>query len=429
MDRRPADHRRDSSSAWGRYFAASVFSLLLSLGPGASHLSAGESATTIHQVLERVSRTASAEVAAAMTELALAELGRSESERFPVVTVDAQDNLAGESSSDEPEYILRIEQMLLDWGQTNEDVSARQATIEARRSGEQEAVLDAALQSAEAFYEISVINRKLEANKENRSVLEGLRSMMDRRVANRVSPNIDLQEVTSRIDLLDIADRRLEAEKTNQQLTLIRLAGVNVEEPETPDCLRSAPLDEASLVRDALAFSPTLDRLRHQAERFAFDGKAIDASRFPSLIVGYRADSKLGGNEFDQRGYLALRYEFRTGGDLIARSAAERARFLEQRALYRKDAENITQTIGAWVSTYRTSTLLADVYRRVVSSKTEQRESHLRRFLVGRSSWREVLRAQQEVAESKTASVDVEGAICLASASLSLLTGGVGALR
>ena len=79
-----------------------------------------------------------------------------------------------------------------------------------RRSGEQEAVLDAALQSAEAFYEISVINRKLQANKENRRVLENLKSMMERRVANRVSPNIELHEVTSRIDLLDISDRRLE---------------------------------------------------------------------------------------------------------------------------------------------------------------------------------------------------------------------------
>ena len=429
MDRGPADSKQDGSLAEGRGFVVSVFALLASLGLGAMNASAVESATTIHQVLERVSRTASAEVAAAMTELALAELGQSESERFPVVTVDAQDNLAGDSSSYEPDYVLRVEQMLLDWGQTDEDVSARQATIEARRSGEQEAILDSALQSAEAFYEISVINRKLEANQENRGVLEDLRSMMERRVANRVSPNIDLQEVTSRIDLLDIADRRLGAEKRRQQLTLIRLAGVNVEEPETPDCLRSTPLDEASLVRDALAISPTLGRLRHQAERFAFDGKSIDAGRFPSLVAGYRADSKLDGNEFDQRAYLALRYEFRTGGDLAARSAAERAKFLEQRALYRKDAENITQTVGAWVSTYRTSTLMADIYRRVISSKAEQREAHLRRFLVGRSSWREVLSAQQEVAESKTAFIDVEGAVCLASSSLFLLTGGVGALR
>lgn len=429
MERRLTDHKRRGSLVQSRYRIAWASALLLSLGPGATTVSAAEPVTKIHQVLERISQTAAAEVAAAKTELASAELGQSESERFPVLTIDAQDNLTGDPSTYEPEYILRVEQMLLDWGQVNESVSARGATIEASRSGEQEAVLDAALQAAESFYEISVINRKLEANEENRRALKDLQSMMERRVASRVSPNIDLQEVTSRIDLLDIAGRRLEAEKTQRQLTVIRLAGVNVDEPETTDCLRSGPLDEGSLVSDALEFSPTLDRLRHQADRFSFEGKAIDATRFPSLVAGYRADSKLDGNEFDQRAYLALRYEFQTGGDLAARSAAERARLLEQRALYRRDAENITQTIGAWVSTYRTSVLMDEVYRRLIVSKAEQKESHLRRFLVGRSSWRDVLSAQQEVAESRAAQIDVAGAICLASSSLYLLTGGVGALR
>lgn len=426
---RPADHVRDRSTRRYRCCLAWALTVLTAIGPGATSALAVESVTTIQEVLARVPQTATAEVAAAVTEIAIADLDRSKSERFPVVTVDAQDNLTGDSSSYEPEYVLRVEQMLLDWGRSQETVLARESMINAKRSGEQEAILEAALQSAEAFYGIGVINGKLEANRENRRALRELQSMMERRVENRVSPNIDLQEVTSLIDLLDIADRRLESEKRSQQLTLIRLAGVNVERPEMSDCVRPAPLVEESLVRDALVFSPTLARLGHTEDSHAYDGKAIEATRLPSLVAGYRADSELDGNDFDHRAYLALRYELRTGGDLGARSAAERARGLEQRALYRRDAENITQTVGAWVSTYRTSIALADVYRRVVSSKVEQRESHLRRFLVDRSSWRDVLSAQREVAEAKTSQIDLTGAICLASSSLDLLTGGVGAVR
>ena len=71
---------------------------------------------------------------------------------------------------------------------------------------------------------------------------------------------------------------------------------------------------------------------------------------------------------------------FQTGGELKSQRAQERARYLEQQALYRRDTENITQTIGAWVSTYRTAISLDEIYLRVISSKAEQKDSHLRRF-------------------------------------------------
>ena len=79
-----------------------------------------ELATTIGQVITGVSETAGVEIAAAMTDVAVAELGQSQSDKFPVVTIDAQDTVAGEAITNEPEYILRIEQMLLDWGQSTE---------------------------------------------------------------------------------------------------------------------------------------------------------------------------------------------------------------------------------------------------------------------------------------------------------------------
>ena len=172
--------------------------------------------------------------------------------------------------------------------------------------------------------------------------------MMRRRVENNVSPSLDLQEVTSRIDLLDVADQRLMTERRKHQLTVIRLAGVSVEEPSVGDCRSSTPLDEESLVREALASSPTLERLRHEADIHTFDERALEAMRFPGVVGGYRADSKLDGNEFDQRAYLALRYELQTGGDLDARMAKMRAKSLEQRALHRRDAEVIAETVGTW---------------------------------------------------------------------------------
>ena len=98
-------------------------------------------------------------------------------------------------------------------------------------------------------------------------------------------------------------------------------------------------------MREALASSPTLTRLRHEADIHTFDERALEAMR-PGVVGGYRADSKLYGNEFDQRAYLALRYELQTGGDLNARMAKMRAKSLEQRALHRRDAEVIARLLG-----------------------------------------------------------------------------------
>ena len=210
-------------------------------------------------------------------------------------------SVAGEAITNEPEYILRIEQMLLDWGQSTEDVLARESAVEARRSAEREALLDAALQAVEGFFSIHIINQKLASNQGHRLSLQELQEMMRRRVENNVSPSLDLQEVTSRIDLLDVADQRLMTERRKHQLTVIRLAGVSVEEPSVGDCRSSTPLDEESLVREALASSPTLERLRHEADIHTFDERALEAMRFPglsgatALIRNWMATSSING--------------------------------------------------------------------------------------------------------------------------------------
>ena len=64
--------------------------------------------------------------------------------------------------------------------------------------------------------------------------------------------------------------------------------------------------------------------------------------------------------------YLGLRYQFQAGGELESKIAAERARYLEQMALLRKEAEVLTQTVSAWVNAYQTRSLVA-VYDRIHS--------------------------------------------------------------
>ena len=378
----------------------------------------------IEEILRAVSQTAEVEVARARSGVAAAELDQARSGRLPNVTLDAQGDIAGEANAREPEYVLRVEQTLLDWGATDETIAGRRSTLVARQSAEAEALLDAALTATEAFYSIAAINQKLEANSQSRESLRELEEMMRRRVANNVSPQIELGEVVTRIDLLEIAAHGLGSERRRQQLVLERLTGTQVDEPVVGSCAVETVSDEAELIRSALEASPTLARIRLEAEAYQSDAASLDASGRPTVVAGYRSDSDLDGGGFDQRAYLALRYELQTGGELGSRVAQARARYIEQQALLRKSAETITQTVSSWASAYQTSLSLAGVYRRIVDSRTEQRASHLRRFMVGRSSWRDVLNAHREVTEARVAEIDSVTRTCLALRSLELLAGG-----
>jgi outer membrane protein TolC len=220
----------------------------------------------------------------------------------------------------------------------------------------------------------------------------------------------------------------LTAEKRRQQLSLRRLTGLEVDNPLLSGCPVRRVTDESQLVKRALASSPTLERVRRQAESHSYEARALDAGGLPTLIGGYRSDSDLDGGGFDQRAYLGLRYQFQAGGELEARVAAEKARYLEQQALLRKEAEMVTQTVSAWANAYRTSMALMEVYDRIMTSKLRQKESHLRRFLADRSSWKDVLNAQHEIAEARTSQIDSRISACLALSSLDLLAGRGGVL-
>lgn len=383
---------------------------------------------TIEDVLRGVAQTADVEVASAKTETARAELDQTLSQKSPNITLDAQGEVVGDSDAGEPEYILRVEQTLFDWGRSDEAIVGRRSLVGASASGEREALLDAALRSVEAFFGIATANQKLAINHANRQSLLDLREMIERRVQSNVSPSVELDEVVMRLDLLDITDERLSSERRRQQLAMRRLTGLQVDRPTVSRCMDDRLPDEESLIKGVLAVSPTLERIRLEADAHSADARSLDASGLPTLVAGYRSDSDFNGADFEQRVYLALRYQFQSGGELRSKVAAERARYLEQQAILRKEIETITQTVSAWVSARSTSRSLVALYDRILNSKLRQKDSHLRRFLVGRSSWRDVLSAQQEIVDTQLSRVDSEMSACLAGASLDLMLGGIDVL-
>ena len=150
---------------------------------------------------------------------------------------------------------------------------------------------------------------------------------------------------------------------------------------------------------------------------------AIRAEGYPAIIGGYQVDTDLDGDNFDQRGYLALRFGLQLGSNMEARLASERARELEKRSLRVERAETIAQETGDLIAEYNASRRLSNIQGRLVGSRATQRQSYFRRFVAGRASWNDVLNAGREHTEARLAEVSARTTACRALSLLSITTG------
>ena len=172
-----------------------------------------------------------------------------------------------------------------------------------------------------------------------------------------------------------------------------------------------------------LELSPSIQVHDATLSALAAEVDALRSEHYPKIVGGYRVDTDANGDNFDQQGYLALRLEIQTGGNLESRIAAERARVLETRALREAETEAIVQQVGDLISEYATARRLVGIQKALAESRTEQKASYLRRFVAGRASWMDVLNADRDLYEAKSAQVSALATACGALSSMAILAG------
>ena len=250
--------------------------------------------------------------------------------------------------------------------------------------------------------------------------------MMTRRVEQKVSPQVDLDIVRSRLGLVDVKVEQLHREIRRHQLSILRGTEILVETPDLGECSLGLELEESRLMTRVLELSPSIQVHDATLSALAAEVDALRSEHYPKIVGGYRVDTDVNGDNFDQQGYLALRLEIQTGGNLDSRIAAGRAQVLERRALRETETEAIVQQVSDLVSEYATARRLVSIQKTLAESRAKQKASYLRRFVAGRASWVDVLNAYSDLYEAKSAQVSALASACSALSSIAILSGSGG---
>ena len=411
--------------AWTGLMKPTFFFPLLGHGAALLVFSASLSAAPVGvaEVLIGVRDNAAVKAKQALVQSAQADLGVRESMESTRVTIDALGHVVGEANDSQPEYMMRFERSLYDWGVNRNRVLSGTAYVEARDIEMSQAVLELSVGVSDAYHQLSGSFLRLGVHANERASLGELVDMMTRRVEQKVSPQVDLDIVRSRLGLVDVKVEQLHREIRRHQLSILRGTEILVETPDLGECSLGLELEESRLMTRVLELSPSIQVHDATLSALAAEVDALRSEHYPKIVGGYRVDTDANGDNFDQQGYLALRLEIQTGGNLESRIAAERARVLETRALREAETEAIVQQVGDLISEYATARRLVGIQKALAESRTEQKASYLRRFVAGRASWMDVLNADHDLYEAKSAQVSALATACGALSSMAILAG------
>ena len=373
--------------AWTGLMKPTFFFPLLGHGAALLVFSASLSAAPVGvaEVLIGVRDNAAVKAKQALVQSAQADLGVRESMESTRVTIDALGHVVGEANDSQPEYMMRFERSLYDWGVNRNRVLSGTAYVEARDIEMSQAVLELSVGVSDAYHQLSGSFLRLGVHANERASLGELVDMMTRRVEQKVSPQVDLDIVRSRLGLVDVKVEQLHREIRRHQLSILRGTEILVETPDLGECSLGLELEESRLMTRVLELSPSIQVHDATLSALAAEVDALRSEHYPKIVGGYRVDTDANGDNFDQQGYLALRLEIQTGGNLESRIAAERARVLETRALREAETEAIVQQVGDLISEYATARRLVGIQKALAESRTEQKASYLRRFVAGRA--------------------------------------------
>jgi adhesin transport system outer membrane protein len=313
--------------------------------------------------------------------------------RYPVPTVEATSPAAGDGM---PGGVLRIDQPLWTGGRISGSIDNAQRQVEVSGDAVVEARWTVSLQLISAYFEaLRQAARQAHATAAI-GEHEKLLGMIQRRVAQEVSPLVDQRFAESRLyqahsdqsqatQSLNNAIAQL-AQLTGQPTSVVAWDGLDTQGvPASLEAAKQAAIDA----------SPTLRRLRSEA---AIAEATIDIRRSsykPQVLL--RLERQAGGSLVaDSRAMIVLQAQ--PGAGLSAFTAVDSAVAKRDSALMAIEAAKSdlnTRVSVDWDDYIASTSRLSDSQRSSAMS-AEIFDSYARQYVIGRKSWIDVLNAVRE---------------------------------
>ena len=340
-------------------------------------------------------------------------------QRYPTPSLEASTQNGGVS-------LLRIDQPIWSGGRISADIDAAGSRFDAAGAALNEAGQELTLKVIAAAIEALRQHARQQHSQAGVKAHEKLLAMIQRRVTQEVSPLADQRLAASRLyaaaNELSVTTQAL----SNALTQLSQLAGQPVtafvargmSETGTPASLEVA-------LTLALAYSPTLQRLRFEEEAANAEIASKRSVYMPQLAL--RLESTAGleslGATLDNRAMLVLLAQ--PGAGLSAKSGADAAVArreavrMAREAAERDASERVTLDWNEWVA----APLRLENANQARTMSTEVSESYARQYTAGRKTWIDVLNAVREATQSELAEDDARAQMLAASLRLRAQTG------
>ena len=340
-------------------------------------------------------------------------------QRFPGVSASS----SASPTSSTPVTILTLEQPIWTGGRISANIEASKARSIASEASIFEAEQNISIKTVTAFSEILRLQSRLSASNENIEEHERLLELISRRASNQISPESEVTVATARLQQAKSEHVQLQTQLANAKADLEQITSAPFSQLRIP-VLKLEPGESLDAVfKQALDYSPQLNRLRYEIIASDFDVDSKRAALMPQLSL--RHQEFWGGNYPNNMTYFAV--NFQPGNGLSAFSNIREAQSKKDSAesnldIVRKELADSIRTDWFKVQSVRAE---IDIYKRLIEATKLDYESSVRLYAAGRKGWMDVLNFRKEATTAKYQLADAEWGGFLATMKLKINSGAI----
>jgi adhesin transport system outer membrane protein len=337
--------------------------------------------------------------------------------RFPSLTIEGlayreSANTNTSNSQDSLQATAILDQPLWTGGVISGNIDRATYEQEAALAGLGEAILGVELQATESFFEVQRQQARQEIIRKSIADHQALVDMMRRRVEQEVSPNADLELVSSRLAQMQLQLSVAISARNSAIQKLRDLVGNPNYAPPLFISSQAQPPQFVleSLIADALAFNPKYQRFKADAKVAQAAYQVSKGQILPKLDLQYSYNDVTG-----NRVGLVLKSQFSGGLSSVSASEASKMRQVSSKLQVNATEREIRNLMVADYEDY--TSLRSRLIAANSASQASQRisESYMRQFTSGLRTWLDLMNS---VRESTVASLDALDASIGAEAAL-----------
>lgn len=336
-------------------------------------------------------------------------------QRFPTVSADL--SYLDDNASPLPQLV--VEAPVWTGGRLSANIRRAKASENATSAQYVETVLELALTTTQAYFEIARLTQREQLLASSLKEHEALVATMERRVAQEISPDADLELAKSRA-------AQIEQDYTNtmaQRRSTLRVLAELIADPtyDLGPIPQYDPSDTISnrdaLEEQAVAFSPTIQRLRSETDiaRAEFDSRK--ASILPQLNAQYSYN-----DVFGSRVGVVVRAQ-NTGLAQFTEVDSARLRIQSSLEEIRVQDQQLRRDIETALIQYDAARRRSEISLSAATTAARVSASYTRQFIAGRRSWLDVMNALREAVTAEIGRSDAEVTVMATAAQLLLRSG------